>query len=68
MGRMKELFMEMNEYYNGQIPEDATIHDFLRIKEVQNGEWKEYEDGLKKSKESKDSGYDDKRDNPISEK
>jgi hypothetical protein len=42
MGRMKEAYIQiMNE--NGGIPEDMTLGDMLRMKELNIYHWQEYE-------------------------
>ena len=42
MGRMKEVYIQiMNE--NGGIPEDMTLEDMLRMKELNIYHWQEYE-------------------------
>jgi len=42
MGRMKEVYIQiMNE--NGGIPEDMTLSDMLRMKELNIYHWQEYE-------------------------
>ena len=42
MGRMKEVYIQiMNE--NGVIPEDMTLADMLRMKELNIYHWQEYE-------------------------
>lgn len=42
MGRMKEAYIQiMNE--NGGIPEDMTLGDFLKMKELNIYNWQEYE-------------------------
>jgi Fic family protein len=43
MGRMKELYMEMLHANNGNVPEEATIADLQRMKDLQIFEWQEYE-------------------------
>jgi hypothetical protein len=42
MGRMKEVYIQiMNE--NGGIPEDMTLADMLKMKELNIYHWQEYE-------------------------
>jgi hypothetical protein len=42
MGRMKEIYIQiMNE--NGGIPEDMTLADMLKMKELNIYHWQEYE-------------------------
>lgn len=43
MGRMKELYMEMLQLTDGNIPEEATIADLQRMKDLETVEWQEYE-------------------------
>jgi len=40
---MKELYMEMLHANNGNVPEEATIADLQRMKDLQIFEWQEYE-------------------------
>lgn len=42
MGRMKEVYMQVLEENNG-IPEDMTVGDFLRMRELNIYHWQEYE-------------------------
>ena len=42
MGRMKEVYMQVLQANNG-IPEDMTVGDFLRMKELNIYHWQEYE-------------------------
>lgn len=43
MGRMKEVYMEIMQANNGQVPEELTIADVARMKELEIYNWKEYE-------------------------
>lgn len=43
MGRMKEFYMEMLYANDGNIPEEATIADLQRMKDLEAFEWQEYE-------------------------
>jgi hypothetical protein len=43
MGRMKEMYMEIIHANDGNIPEEATIADLQRMKDLETFEWKEYE-------------------------
>jgi hypothetical protein len=43
MGRMKDLYIEICNANNGEIPKDLTIADVARMKELQIYEWKQYE-------------------------
>ena len=42
MGRMKEVYMQILQANNG-IPEEMTIEDFLKMRELNIYHWKEYE-------------------------
>jgi hypothetical protein len=42
MGRMKEAFIQIMNDNNG-IPEDMTLADFLKMKELNIYNWQEYE-------------------------
>ena len=52
MGRMKELYMEMLQLTDGNIPEDATIADLQRMKDLATVVWLEYERERAKQKQS----------------
>jgi len=43
MGRMKEYYMEIMEANDGKIPEELTIADVARMKELRIYNWEEYE-------------------------
>lgn len=43
MGRMKDLYMEVVQQNDGRIPEEATIADIQRMKELEIYQWEEYE-------------------------
>ena len=43
MGRMKEYYMEIMEANDGKIPEEITIADVARMKELRIFNWQEYE-------------------------
>jgi len=43
MGRMKEYYMEIMEANDGKIPEELTIADVARMKELRIYNWQEYE-------------------------
>ena len=43
MGRMKEYYMEIMEANNGKVPEELTIADIARMKELRIFNWQEYE-------------------------
>jgi len=42
MGRMKEAYIQIMNNNNG-IPEDMTLADFLKMKELNIYNWQEYE-------------------------
>jgi hypothetical protein len=42
MGRMKEAYMQIMQANDG-IPEDMTVGDMLRMKDLNIYHWKEYE-------------------------
>lgn len=42
MGRMKEVYMQILHANNG-IPEEMTIEDFLKMRELNIYHWQEYE-------------------------
>jgi len=50
MGRMKELFIEICNANNGQLPENITSGDVTRMKEIEIYNWEEYEKYLKKER------------------
>ena len=43
MGRMKELYNELLQANNGEIPQEATIADLARMNDLKIYEWREYE-------------------------
>lgn len=43
MGRMKDIYMEMLYANDGNIPQEATIADIVRMKELEMYNWEEYE-------------------------
>jgi predicted methyltransferase MtxX (methanogen marker protein 4) len=42
MGRMKEIYMQIMDANNG-VPEDMTIGDMLRMRDLNIYHWREYE-------------------------
>lgn len=42
MGRMKEIYMQIMHANNG-IPEEMTVGDFLKMRELNIYHWQEYE-------------------------
>jgi len=43
MGRMKEIYMQVMHENDGQVPEEMTIADIMRMKELEIYNWQEYE-------------------------
>ena len=43
MGKMKELYYELLQANNGEIPQEATIADLARMNDLKLYEWREYE-------------------------
>ena len=43
MGRMKDLYIEICNANNGEIPRELTIADAVRMKELEIYEWELYE-------------------------
>ena len=43
MGRMKDLYYELLQANNGEIPQEATIADLARMNDLKIYEWREYE-------------------------
>ena len=43
MGRMKNLYFEVLQANNGEIPSEATIADLARMNDLKIYEWREYE-------------------------
>lgn len=43
MGKIKELYMEMLHANDDNIPEEATIADLQRMKDLEAFEWQEYD-------------------------
>lgn len=43
MGRMKEIYMQVMQENDGKIPEEMTIADMARMKELEVYNWGEYE-------------------------
>ena len=53
MGRMKEIYMEVMERHNYELPEDFRLSEYLIKKEMETAEWKEYEEKFRKLQEDK---------------
>jgi len=64
MGRIKELCINLMNANNGILPEEATIADITRMKELEISNWEEYERYQENTrslrKESKDSAEAEK--------
>ena len=43
MGRMKEVYMQIMQANQGQIPEGITIADVAKMKELEIFNWEQYE-------------------------
>jgi hypothetical protein len=43
MGRMKEIYMRVMYENDGQVPEEMTIADIARMKELEIYNWEKYE-------------------------
>ncbi len=43
MGRMKEIYMRVMHENDGQVPEEMTIADMARMKELEIYNWEQYE-------------------------
>jgi hypothetical protein len=57
MGRMKEAYIQiMNE--NGGIPEDMTLGDMLRMKDLNIYHWQEYERAQERTRLQSDKQTD----------
>ena len=40
---MKQLSIDIEEYYEGSVPENITIADYLEKRRKENEEWEQYE-------------------------
>jgi len=56
MGKMKELYYELLQANNGEIPQEATIADLARMNDLKIFEWKEYERSQNNIKKPKNEG------------
>ncbi len=52
MGKMKEIFIEICNANNGELPQDITTGDVIAMKELEIYNWKEYEAYVKKKTNS----------------
>ena len=43
MGRMKEVYMQIIQANEGEVPEELTIADVARMKELEIYNWEQYE-------------------------
>ena len=62
MGKMKQLYMEIDEYYEGDIPEDLTIGEYLQKRRKENEEWEQYEKETKSHQRTENHQDDEKLD------
>jgi hypothetical protein len=60
MGRMKELYMQLLEIYDGEIPEDITIEEAQKIIGIKTLNWEVYEEA-ERTRKHLESGEPDKR-------
>ena len=75
MGRMKEMYIEILNANNGEIPEDITTGDVARMKQLEIYNWEEYEKkkneiGFSEGEELKKEKFDftiDQRNNKAEE-
>ena len=56
MGKMKELYNELLQANNGEIPQEATIADLARMNDLKIYEWREYERSQNYVKKPKNEG------------
>ena len=56
MGKMKELYNELLQANNGEIPQEATIADLARMNDLKIYEWREYERSQSHVKKPKNEG------------
>ena len=43
MGRMKEVYMQIMQENDGQVPEEMTLADMVKMEEIEIYNWQEYE-------------------------
>lgn len=53
MGKMKELYIEIMEKNNYEMPDGFKLSEYLIKKEMETAEWKEYEEKFRKRQEDK---------------
>ena len=53
---MKELYNELLQANNGEIPQEATIADLARMNDLKIYEWREYERSQNYVKKPKNEG------------
>jgi hypothetical protein len=56
MGKMKDLYYELLQANNGEIPQEATIADLARMNDLKIYEWREYERSQNNVKKPKNEG------------
>jgi hypothetical protein len=54
--------MEIENHYDGNVPEDLTLSDYLQIKRKENEEWEQYEKRTKFDQTTENSKDDEKLD------
>lgn len=59
MGKMKQLYMEIQDYYDGDVPEDLKLGDYLLKRKKEDEEW---EETAKHAKERKNCENDESLD------
>ena len=60
MGKMKELFMEIRQRYDDEIPDDFSLRDYLYVKKMENEEWQRKEEEFTRKENNKnDAKLDD---------
>lgn len=66
MGKMKQLYIEIEDYYQGDIPEDLTIGEYLQKRRKEHEEWEQYEKEAKSDQRTEDHKNDEKLDDNCS--
>jgi hypothetical protein len=64
MGRMKDIFIEVMQEY-GTVPDDFNLTDYKLKKEIDNAEWQDQYEKLKRSQTIKgeNTGHDNSEEN-----
>jgi hypothetical protein len=50
MGKMKELYMELRQIHDDEIPEDITIRDMAEMNKWNRLQWEEYKTSIEKAR------------------